>query len=164
MQEDMSKWPITSDPASAGITPAPIRQRPACPNCYCRLGEGRVSTTIPIRDRYGRTTRQSYIWCENCRQGYELIEFLAGDTYKPCKWRYIYYLKDNWIQVQSLPEPAPVVTGPGGDYDRSIEPDVNGILGNIKDILHSAAESIGCLLDYKNAKNDRDKQSRRSAG
>ena len=78
-------------------------------------------------DRYGRTIRRYLAWCCRCKVGSEVEQFLMNN-----KW-YVHRCRhwadrngrpvtiDGWTVLNDLPEPAPIVIGPGGQYDQAIE-------------------------------------------
>lgn len=98
-----------------------------CPDCFqcCSW----PSVTRPTTDKYGRTTRTYYGWCEGCGWGFEVIQFE-----KSGRWiihRYRYYDRADpsgtkgparqWQVLAELPEAPVVMTGPGGDFCNPIE-------------------------------------------
>ena len=99
-----------------------------CPECNKQLGN---YTAILIKgDRYGRETREYYGWCAgDCDQGYEVVQYKQGNRWHIHKYRYFAAISDGtgvvpskkWQVVHELPEPAPVVIGPGGDYDKAVD-------------------------------------------
>jgi len=129
-----------------------------CPVCAKPLPYPRICSHK--KDRYGREIRTYFGWCffcanSNCDDaGCEVIQFKRDN-----KWfihKYQQYAIDRqhdtcrpagkWITLNELPEPAPVVTGPGGDYDKSIEPAVVSIIEPLYKILSNVTQLLGSLL------------------
>jgi len=81
-----------------------------------------------VPDDYGRRLRSYICHCNLCDSDFEVQQFAEGDRWKIHKFRqYIKMLPDcllarplGWKEIQSLPMPdAAVVTGPGGDFQKS---------------------------------------------
>jgi len=94
-----------------------------CPNCLSRVPA--YSVTFEGPDRYGRTVRNYFTWCAKCDRGFEVVQFLADGNWHIHTYRYWLAVgvdkpvpQAGWTVVNQMPEPAPIVIGPGGDYDR----------------------------------------------
>jgi len=100
-----------------------------CPQCF-KPAPGALIFESQT-DRYKRTTRRYFGWCTGCNFGFEIIQFSKDKTwhlhkYKPYRiviiGKYNHYVSPGqWRVICELPEPAPIVTGPGGEYDKSVE-------------------------------------------
>jgi hypothetical protein len=98
-----------------------------CPLCRKPVTKGASVWERP--DRYGRQLRNCYVWCLGCGCGFHIVQFMADDG----RWRdhkYIRYVRgqrgsagpcSDWVVVAELPEPAPVVVGPGGEFDEGYD-------------------------------------------
>jgi len=106
-----------------------------CPMCFRVIKKFALSSK---RDRY-RIIRTYYGWCDECNTGCEVIQFYCPNTktgWLIHRYRLFKILEGNekpqpvttWLTMNKLPEPAPVVTGPGGDYDTPFTPDSCGCL------------------------------------
>jgi len=125
-----------------------------CPKCK-RMVSARTICNAR-EDRYGRTMRTYLGWCdrEGCRAGFEVIQFAIGDDWHIHKYRY--YAVDlpvgmpmpskQWHVVNPLPAPAPVVTGPGGEYSHAIEISTDSFLKQIQLSLSKLAEAITGMI------------------
>ncbi len=124
-----------------------------CPQCYRPLKAPAV--TESPRDRYGIRLRSYAGMCFHCRQGCHVVQFEADgkwliNSYLPHRYetgKFIGY--GDWIEVNPLPEPAPVLNGPGGDYDTVPDPDYDPAISAIQGVagfLMQATNAIGELL------------------
>jgi len=125
-----------------------------CPGCD---GHYYYPTVESKGDKFGRPLREVTGWCQQCGVGYVVRQFKKNDsmwlTYQYRK--YIYRSGQGrvyvgpWSNGYRLPDPAPVVTGPGGDYVKQteIDPDLKEVLKKSVHILKSTAESIVELMD-----------------
>ena len=110
-----------------------------CPQCFRPLKAPAV--TGGGIDRYGRRIRSYAGMCFECRQGCRVEQFEADGkwlihSYLPHRYesgRFVGY--GDWIEVNPLPEPPAILTGPGGDFDKA--PDLSGDL--VLPLLRSAA-------------------------
>jgi len=124
-----------------------------CPQCFKPLKAPVV--TDGGGDRYGRHVRSYAGMCFECRQACRVVQFERDG-----KWLIHSYLPHryesgkfvgigDWIVVNPLPEPAAVVFGPGGDYDKT--PDLSGdlaisIIHTLSTISRTTTNAIGELL------------------
>ena len=122
-----------------------------CPKCFKPLQGKSVLQTIP--DRYGRKLRKYFGWCIENQAGFEVIQFLKDNHWHIHKYQLyraispnIYRPEKKWIVLNELPEPAPVVVGPGGDFDKQITLDVTTILKNLQSILETTSQTIKNLI------------------
>ncbi len=96
-----------------------------CPECFRPCEWPKVQPSVT--DRYGRTTRIYYAWCFRCCEGFIVDQFERDDRWAIRAYRKyrlqnkVPVLTGDWVVLNDLPEPAPVVLGPGGDFDRHIE-------------------------------------------
>ena len=132
-----------------------------CPRCFKPLQWPSIIERRP--DRYGRKLRTCLAWCFRCNTGFEIIQFERDGRwllhkfrqYTISGWSGVKDIMDGrsrferWELVQELPEPAPVVTGPGGDYDKQIEfqSDSFKLLKSLHSALKSTCELLKHLLD-----------------
>ena len=127
-----------------------------CPACYkpvqgCSIIDGG-------KDDYGRQTRHYMGWCCNCNMGFEAVQFMAQHAEEPRwllhKWRYYAMVQAlgkplpqrGWQKVNELPETAPVVTGPGGEYNKSFTPGTMGRLEKLTLALDLTREKVNDLI------------------
>ena len=134
---------------------AGIKTEIVCPHCFKPLAGASV---LPAQaDRYDRITRKYFGWCINCHMGCEVVQFHKYDKWHIHKYRYYAAALPidkpvpdrQWTELEKLPEPAPVVTGPGGDYDRpcSLENKTHiEILQGLQKAIKAMAQAVECLL------------------
>lgn len=96
-----------------------------CPVCFKSLP---WPTVMPGGiDRYRREIRTYFAWCFECDRGFCTVQFKRDDRWAIHKYQtYRQYqaeveLIGDWIVLNELPDPASIVLGPGGDFDRHIE-------------------------------------------
>lgn len=125
-----------------------------CPQCYEHL-------PYPVimddgTDNYGRELRTYFGWCFKCNKGCQTVQFKRDDKWFIHKYQLailedarICRLKSEWQIVNVLPEPAPIITGPGGEYNNHInlESAVPEILKTMHKALAALAEAIQGLLE-----------------
>lgn len=119
-----------------------------CPKCFKPLQHPVV--TGQGTDRYKREMRTYYGWCFECEQGCLVIQFKREGRWVIHKYRRATlldgsgqcHLKNNWQVLNELPEPAPVVVGPGGDFDKQITPEVTTILKSLQSIFEKTSEIL----------------------
>jgi len=100
-----------------------------CPRCYKSL-QGH-SIFKQGTDRYGRHLRSYLGWCTHCNTGFEVEQFQRDEKWRLHRHRYYATSiaggqslpSSRWVVVEELPEPAPVVTGPGGEYSTDFQLD-----------------------------------------
>lgn len=125
-----------------------------CPKCYRKIED--VTFVTPPQDRY-REIRRYFGWCDNCSVGFEVIQFKNKDKWHIHKYQpYAYRGINNdcsplgaWIQVQKLPEPAPVVTGPGGQYCRQVTPRESQLVATIKKSMEAIDNALRIMFQRK---------------
>ena len=102
------------------------RSEPECPTCRGELCAYVIMTVG--EDRYRRWLRRFFGWCMKCDAGFEVYEFVAaGAAWRVHKYRPYKQVDKNcepvatgdWVIVNEMPEPAPVIIGPGGDFDQA---------------------------------------------
>ena len=118
---EIMEWPgVTETPPKAAIVPDCV-----CPACYKPLAYPRIES---VADRYGRVMRRYFGFCSSCNLGSETIQFKRDERWVIHKYQVYTYVgqlthcqaSGKWITMNELPEPAPVVIGPGGEYDKQI--------------------------------------------
>jgi hypothetical protein len=90
-----------------------------CPGCqgYVQAYSAR-ETGI---DRYGLNLRSLLGWCCTCDCGFESVSFWADGEWVIHKYRMRRMSGfGRWKVVADLPEPAPVLIGPGHEYDDNL--------------------------------------------
>jgi len=123
-----------------------------CPKCYKLLPQTNY-TEFASTDRY-RTMRSYFGWCIQCQLGCEVVQFKQRDKWHIHKYRFYATVVSNdkpvpdknWHIINELPESAPVVTGPGGNYNRQITPEIINIIKSLQNILESTAKTTSLLL------------------
>jgi len=134
-----------------------------CPVCYKPM-PGTVIIQRPA-DRYGRVIRTYFGWCLACNAGCEVVQFQKDGKWLIEKHRPYSPEPLAWQKVNSLPESAPIVLGPGGDFDSDIElmPTVEPadielmpvhILDGIRSVLLSVANTVRLLATIMGTKKD----------
>jgi len=127
-----------------------------CPGCDEHYMYPSVSNKGP--DKYGRELREVSGWCLKCDIGYIVRQFLSEGKWLTYEYRkYIYNQNGGpktapvgpWMQGYSLPEPAPVIVGPGGDFVKQIDldPEVGKVLQAALDILNKTGKAIVELIN-----------------
>ncbi|MGD0077058.1 MAG: hypothetical protein ABSB91_00370 [Sedimentisphaerales bacterium] len=117
-----------------------------CPICFGGLPYPQViSHEI---DKHGNKIRTYFGWCFECNCGYAVIQFAKGQHWIIHKYKE-YTLsghlidvcgmkidkcqpQDEWTILTDLPRPAPIITGPGGDFIKEITPELSQFRTNIK--------------------------------
>lgn len=127
-----------------------------CPFCNEKMIRPCVSE-VKV-DRYDRHLRDFYGWCFDCNTGYAALQFKTTDG-KWLTFRYRRYITDvngenartagKWQDLYPLPDPAEVVTGPGGDYTKShhIDTESEGVLKEACKVLRATSESLMRLME-----------------
>jgi len=120
-----------------------------CPKCFRPLPGTRI---FPQEDRYGRQIRQYLGFCLDCNLGCEVVQFHRENRWLIHKYQYYKPIGTHcrgtgeWVTINELPEPAPVVTGPGGEFDKQITPQTIGLLKKLKQTLDEMYQTIECLM------------------
>jgi len=135
-----------------------------CPNCF-KLMEN--PTMMPERtDDFDRTLRSYLGWCMQCGLGFEVVQFLREDRSQKTEDRG--QKKGRWIIhkckvyaiigedkckrlgeeiiFNELPEPAPIVIGPGEDFNQQIEIKQFELMNTLRKTLQSLCQTINCLM------------------
>ncbi|MFA5553485.1 MAG: hypothetical protein WDA68_02875 [Phycisphaerae bacterium] len=119
-----------------------------CPHCFKQLTKPLL--TDQGKDAWGRVMRTYYGWCFACNIGTMVIQFLRSSRWIIHKYQ-DYELLDtlnlcrpsgDWVGMNELPEPAPVITGPGGDYKKQHE--LSG--ADLKELLSSLQGALNRTL------------------
>jgi len=96
-----------------------------CPDCNEPIHGISIEQTRP--DRYDRIIRRYYGWCLRCKVGSYVEQFLMDHRWYIHRYRQWVMVdgkpvnKGGWTILNDLPDPAPIVLGPGGGYDKAIE-------------------------------------------
>jgi len=123
-----------------------------CPVCY---EHAEYPTQIDKgTDDYGRKLRSYFGWCFKCDRGFEVIQFEKDGRWFINRYREAVRLEaggelklsGNWATVAELPQPAPVVIGSGGQYNRHIEPQTVEACKAVLGALKACANTIELLL------------------
>ena len=147
--------------------------RYVCPKCFRELMGPAVAGE---KNRYGRITRSYFGWCLACDCGFEVIQFkqegaigngsllsamMSSDPVTSIqngwlinRYRLFKKLEGNdkpqpvtaWLTMNSLPVPAPVVTGPGGEYDKPFEPETIDLVETVLAALRATTKTVESLL------------------
>lgn len=133
-----------------------------CPQCFKPLKAPTV-VNHPT-DRYSPRTRSYTGMCFACRQGCRVFQFKRDGNWLIHRFQPHLYKSGafvgygDWIEVNPLPEPPAVLTGPGGDYDKPLDitdDPVVKIFRNAFDILSETAKAFGELIqDLKKIRGD----------
>lgn len=123
-----------------------------CPVCYEHFQYPSVMNSVT--DDYGRKIRTFYGWCFKCKRGFEVIQFERDEKWFIYKYRRSIeragsekiQLCNKWLKVSELPEPAPIVTGPGGEYNRQYIPISSAVLRSAYIAAQSLAQAFEELL------------------
>ncbi|MHC4620356.1 MAG: hypothetical protein ACYTEQ_21615 [Planctomycetota bacterium] len=101
-------------------------------------------------------TRHYFGWCGRCDCGFEVVQFKDGEHWRIHKYRYYTVVKgidgalpsSKWQVAYEMPKPAPVVLGPGGDYDQPVELSAGHInlLESLRKALHGTQKILDELL------------------
>ncbi len=142
-----------------GITVAPqkleIMPDCICPACYKPMAYPRIED---IADRYGRELRRYFGFCPSCNLGSETIQFKREARWVIHRYQVYAYIgqlthcqaSGKWVTLNELPEPAPVVIGPGGEYDQQIRLTKGDVmmLSTLRKGLEAFATAIECFMRH----------------
>jgi len=135
-----------------------IEAKPAvgciCPKCFREL---MGPTVAGERDRYGRIIRSYFGWCVSCDVGFEVVQFKQENTkfgWLINRYRLFKKLEGSekpqpvtaWLTINELPQPAPVITGPGGQYDKPFEPETINLIETLLNALKATTRTVESLL------------------
>lgn len=143
---------------SSGVTVTPQKMEFVpdciCPVCYKPLANAQI---IPQPDRY-RELRRYLGFCGTCHVGSEVIQFKRDGRWVIHKYQVYSYIgqlthcqaSGKWVTLNELPEPAPVVTGPGGEYDQQIRLTKDDVmmLTTLRKGLEAFAAAIECFMTH----------------
>jgi hypothetical protein len=152
------------NPESETKTTAKVVADIVCPVCFGGLPHAQIVTQKA--DEHGNEIRTYFGWCFECNRGYAVIQFARGNRWLIHK--YMQYAlsevsasagemiinhckpEQDWVVLNDLPRPAPVVLGPGGDFTKQITPELKSFKENIKAMQNSLSKllkSINGMLD-----------------
>lgn len=138
-----------------------------CPKCFRELMGPEV---VGKEDRYGRITRSYFGWCIACDVEFEVVQFkhsqespfliatpnlqINKSGWLIHKYRLFKKLEGSdkpqpvtaWLTMNKLPEPAPVITGPGKEYDKSFEPEIIDLMQTMLGALKATVKTVEALL------------------
>jgi len=139
---------------SAGVEPQ-VTIDAVCPKCFRPLPGPRM---FDEPDRCGRELRKYLGFCPACNLGCEVIQFKRDGRWVIHRYQY-YPVVDTamhcvglgkWVMLNEMPEPAPIVLGPGGEYDKQIYPVglTPGVelLTKLRKALEALCQTIECLM------------------
>ncbi len=126
-----------------------------CPRCFKPVMYPAVlgATT----DGYAREVRQYLGWCLECRAGFAVYQFRQNEKWYIHKYQ-LYELEVGetkgglWQIINPMPEPAPVVIGPGGDYRKPIDIKTANLLKQCIGAFRKLCEVLGLLLKSETKK------------
>ena len=126
-----------------------------CPICFKPMAYPRIEA---VADRYGREIRQCLGFCTMCHLGSEAIQFKRDGRWVIHKYQVYAYVGEvthcqaagKWVMLNQLPEPAPIVTGPGGEFDQQIRLTKDDVLllGTLRRGLESFGVAIECFMKH----------------
>ncbi len=126
-----------------------------CPQCYKPLKV--PSVTDAGTNRYGIRVRDYNGFCFHCRRGCIVIQFAQDDRWLIHSFRPLRYesgtfvgFGPDWMIVNPLPEPPPVLNGPGGDYDKAPDPAYDPAISAIEAIsslMLLTTQALGNILE-----------------
>ena len=143
---DIVKGPgVTGGPQKIKIVPDCV-----CPICFKPTAYPRVEA---VADRYVREIRQCLGFCTVCNLGSEVIQFKRDGRWVIHKYQVYAYIgqvthcqaTDRWVTLNELPEPAEIVLGPGGEYDKQITLNREDIL--LLCTLRTGLEAFGTAIE-----------------
>ena len=141
-----------------------------CPECFVQIPGTKV---LPTQINRYHTEFRTYLgYCTKCSSGYEVIQFKKKDHWLINKYQK-YPIKQigsdggsllgpmntlpgivqcrpsgKWTTLYELPEPAPVLTGPGEEYDEGFTPETSELLGKLQKALNCINQAIECLIRH----------------
>jgi len=129
---------------------AAIEKEFVCPECFISIWGTGVITEIP--DPYGRVMRRYFGYCEKCGFGWEVVQFKRDGRWLINKYHAVSrcdglpFASGCWEILNILPEPAAVVTGPGGDYIKPMEIKTTDVIRRCIDTCRTLANVFTDLL------------------
>lgn len=123
-----------------------------CPVCFRKLPGCTVFGAH--NDEYGRVLRNYIGWCIHCHLCVEVVQFQKDEVWVLSMYRsFAAVVPDNepapspgWTLIKALPEPAPVVTGEGGEYNLPYEPKTIELVKTLLSALKATTTTVECLL------------------
>ena len=119
-----------------------------CANCHEAINS--FSLFGPTADPATGLMRRMYLGhCVRCGQSFEVEQFETGGIWKIYRYR---VEGGRWYQLQSLPEPPLVKTGPGGEFTKTLSSEqldakTQGLLEQFVAIQRSMCEVLNGLMD-----------------
>ena len=141
-----------------------------CPECFIGMPHAKVMP--PQTNRYKTEFRTYLGHCSKCNSGFEVVQFKKENHWiinKYQKYPFNQIGSDGnsllrpmgilhklhtcrpsgkWITLYELPEPAPVIIGPGEEYDQGFTPETSELLGNLQKAFNAVNQAIGCLIRH----------------
>jgi len=123
-----------------------------CPVCFKKLPGCTVFNART--DEYGRVLRNYMGWCIHCHIGCEVVQFQKDEVWVLHIYRpFAAALPESkaipspeWTLIKALPATAPVVTGPGGEYNLPYEPKTVELVQTVLSALKATTTVVECLL------------------
>jgi hypothetical protein len=131
------------------------------------------ATVLPSQTNRYQTEFRTYLgYCQKCNCGWEVIQFKREGRWVIHKYQkylikqvgsdgcsFVSPMKElppirqcgpsgKWIQLNELPEPAPVIMGPGGEYDEGFTPETSELLVNLQKAFNAVNQAIKCLIRH----------------
>jgi hypothetical protein len=113
---------------------------------------GFLSSLLPTEPSRYHKLRSYLGFCFECNCGCEVVQFVVGE-----RWLIHKYQKYNlvasgiaceptgeWIELNKMPQPAPVVLGPGGEYDTHIN--LLPVIKSVQQIIDTLNKTLMCLV------------------
>jgi len=127
-----------------------------CPLCFKPVERPNFLAIDPGGTaRYLRhAVRRYFGWCSHCQEGFEVIQFAAGDKWHFHKYQLYEYddagrqeAKSDWVRVEPLPEPPVLQFGPGGDFaepigDDELRTELEAIAGALKGLYRQIKQTL----------------------
>ena len=102
-----------------------------CPTC----GKPPTSASVgrATGGRCGPHRRRYYGWCNGCNRGCEVEQFWAAGSWRIARYRRYEAMgprqtrRGPWVEACRIEPGAPIVVGPGGDYDNAVTPGISDL-------------------------------------
>lgn len=143
-----------------GLPDTPQKAAEGVPDCVCPLCFKPMANAsmMALPDRYGRKIRKYFGFCPACRLGSRSIQFERDGRWIIHQYQIYDYVsefshsppKGKSVTLNDLPEPAPIVTGPGGEYDKQITLTKQNVmlLSTLRRGLESFSVALECFMRH----------------